>query len=322
MGAYTCSPRTTQTIYRRDHVTSAHMTLDAFKLIRRTPTAAHTRTAHARTNFGSVCIAFDDGIKTDEIQAVVSMFQALTTAGDILICTIGIEDTQTGKKHLHVAFVSSFPRRNRYYNEKIKPLFSPERLIWTGGRTHRNIYSKQPATDTSAAVWLAYPLKEGFVNASAGDFDNGVNRWLFAHEGTGIRASDPVVQQQLALGCEYHLTKRAQSRHKRYRITLETAPEVIHTFKTVFDAFEGDETVVETLTRMFFHHDPEYNFKSFFKPKTYDQLNQLRLHTFSGLLERATLEEAVQKAISERVCMPVEPRRKRKRFKEAATQTC
>ena len=124
----------------------------------------------------------------------------------------------------------------------------------------------------------------------------------------------------LALGCDYHITKRAQSRHKRYRVTLETAPEVIHTFKTVFDAFQGQETVVETLTRMFFHKNPEYIFKNFFKPKTYETLMQKRLHTFSGLLDSATLEEEVKKAIAKRVCVPAEPRRKR--FKEAATQTC
>lgn len=296
------------------------MSINTFTLIRRMPTAAHTRTPHAETNFGSVCINFVDGIKPDEVKSVVSLFRELTYTGDIFICTIGIEDTQRQQKHLHVAFVSSTCRRNRYYNEKIKELFPPERLVWTGGRTHRNIYSRQPATDTSAAVWLSYSLKEGFNGLSDGDFNNGINRWIFVYSSTGINPMDPIVRQQLALGCEYHLTKRAQSRHKRYRTTLENSPEIIHTFKTVFDTFEGNETLIETLTRMFFHEEPEYVFKNFFKPRTYEELMQKRLRMYCDLLDRSTFEEDVKSAIAERLCMALEP--PRKRFKEATTQTC
>lgn len=241
-------------------------------------------------------LAFSDGIKTDEVNAVVDLFKDLVASGEVIVATAGVERTVRGAQHLHVAFVGSCCQRNRHYNEKVKKLFPPERLQFHGGRRDRNIYSRQPSLPTNAATWLAYPLKEGFIDIEHIAVDNSTTRWYISPHPLTIED-----EAELALGAEFHLRKKQHATDKEYRITLATAPSVIGDFRLLFDTDSPvDEPILDTLVRMFFCANPTYNFKSFFPAKKFDDLMRARLHVAANLLSQDQYEDRVREALAER----------------------
>jgi hypothetical protein len=291
--------------------TQDRMTLTSFEFIHYTPTGQ--KTPHANTNFGAYTITFADGIKPDETQRVVNFFREEVRRGRLLLCTVGLKLSSERTNHLHVAFVKSRVRRNRYYNEKVKALFPAGRLAWVNGdRWDRNIVATQPVKAQPAAVWIASPIVEGLQSKTTGDFHNDQTRWFFAAPTTGIDVRDPVIQQQLAMACAHYQKKQKVRYDSVHRVTLENATECIMAFKaTATDA--ADEGLVEVLTRMFFHDQPKYMFNKFFEPKVYKKILQQKLHVYANMITQDDFRKRVRQAIVDRVFGVRQPARKRRR---------
>ena len=291
--------------------TQDRMTLTSFEFIHHTPTGQ--KTPHANTNFGAYTFTFADGIKPDETQRVVNFFREEVRRGRLLLCTVGLKLSSERTNHLHVAFVTSRVRRNRYYNEKVKALFPAGRLAWVNGdRWDRNIVATQPVKAQPAAVWIASPIVEGLQSKNTGDFHNDQTRWFFAAPTTGIDVRDPVIQQQLAMACAHYQKKQKVRHDSVHRVTLENATECIMAFKaTATDA--ADEGLVEVLTRMFFHDQPKYMFNKFFEPKVYKKILQQKLHVYANMITQDDFRKRVRQAIVDRVFGVRQPARKRRR---------
>ena len=287
------------------------MTLTSFEFIRHTSTGH--KTPHANTNFGAYTITFADGIKPDETQRVVNFFREEVRRGRLLLCTAGLKLSSERTKHMHVAFVKSRVRENRYYNEKVKALFPAGRLAWVNGdRWDRNIVATQPVKAQPAAVWIASPIVEGLQSKNTGDFHNDQTRWFFAAPTTGIDVRDPVIQQQLAMACAHYQKKQKVRYDSVHRVTLENATELIMAFKaTATDA--ADEGLVEVLTRMFFHDQPKYMFNKFFEPKVYKKILQQKLHVYANMITQDDFRKRVRQAIVDRVFGVRQPARKKRR---------